>query len=233
MRSKILRGSVFLALFLTAALPVFAGATKLHMRVPMKPRLPLHSNEKILIAPFILMNDPGKKQDRRLQGFDAEKEFRSFLVKQLRKTKLKLVEAPSAEQLPTQSLADLGRSKEFWRKVGAESGAELIISGSVELQMKDVAGYRSEEYVSPVTGQKFSRQTYSENVGASVDIVIFAFDGKTGEKIFQDELRDARQTSSRRENELVGLYENLFKIRTQITDIFVPHSRDAVRYLLD
>jgi hypothetical protein len=232
MQSKVRSRLALSAIFLIAS-SVFAGTSSVKLETPIRPRLPLRGNERIALAPFIIASDTDRKRDRRVDKIDLQAEFRKFIAKQLRKTKLEVVATPAQLTLPTQNLAELGRAKDFWRAIGTESGAELIISGSIEFRIEDRTGYRTEEYTSPISGQNLYRQIYVENTGYTFDILILVFDARTGEKIFQDEFRDTRQTSSGRMDELKGLFENLFSLETQIMNLFVVRSRTAARFLLD
>jgi len=217
------------ALFVPASLS--AGVLEVRLKLPLKPRLPLRGNERIALAPFLIVTE-AEKRDKRLQNVDLQAEFRRFLKKQAeRKTKLEVVETPPEIKLPTQNLAELGRATEFWRSVGATTGAEIIVSGSLEFKVEDRSGYKSEEYVSPVNGQTYYRQVYVEQTGFLFDIVFVVFDGRTGEKLLQDEFKDFRQTGGRRGNELEGLFENLFSLENQILNLFVARERDADRYI--
>ena len=56
-------------------------------------------------------------------------------------------------------------------------------------------------------------------------------DGRNGEKLLQDEFKDFRQLSSRRADELQGLFENLFSLENQILNTFVARDREAERYI--
>jgi hypothetical protein len=217
------------ALFAPAGLS--AGVLEVRLKLPLKPRLPLRGNERIALAPFLIVTE-AEKRDKRLQNVDLQAEFRRFLKKQAeRKTKLEVVETPPEVKLPTQNLVELGRSTEFWRSVGATTGAEIIVSGSLEFKVEDRSGYKTEEYVSPVNGQTYYRQVYVEQTGFLFDIVFLVFDGRTGEKLLQDEFKDFRQTGGRRGNELEGLFENLFSLENQILNLFVARERDADRYI--
>jgi hypothetical protein len=217
------------ALFAPAGLS--AGVLEVRLKLPLKPRLPLRGNERVALAPFLIVTE-AEKRDKRLQNVDLQAEFRRFLKKQAeRKTKLEVVETPPEVKLPTQNLVELGRSTEFWRSVGATTGAEIIVSGSLEFKVEDRSGYKTEEYVSPVNGQTYYRQVYVEQTGFLFDIVFLVFDGRTGEKLLQDEFKDFRQTGGRRGNELEGLFENLFSLENQILNLFVARERDADRYI--
>jgi len=228
------RGLALLPLIaaLLLAVPLGAGVSQVRLKLPLKPRLPLRGNEKIAIAPFIVVTDAERARDRRLQNVDLQAEFSRFLKKQIsKKTKLEVIETPADLKLPSQSLSELGRATEFWRSVGAGTGAEIVVSGSIEFRVEDRSGYKTEEYVSPINNQTYYRQVYVEQTGFLFDIVFLVFDGRSGERLLQDEFKDFRQTGGRRADELAGLFENLFSLENQILNLFVAREREADRYI--
>jgi hypothetical protein len=225
------KGAALLAAFLLAA-PAFAGVSQVRLKLPLKPRLPLRGNEKIVLAPFLIVTETEKARDKRLANVDLQAEFHRFLRKQLeKKTRLEITEAPADLKLPTQSLTELSRATEFWRSVGATTMADIVVSGSLEFKVEDRSGYKTEEYVSPINGQTYYRQVYVEQTGFLFDIVFLVFDGHSGEKLLQDEFKDFRQTGGRRADELQGLFENLFSLENQILNLFVAREREADRYI--
>jgi hypothetical protein len=209
-----------------------SSVEQVKLRLPLKPKLPLRGNERIALAPFILVTDAEKAKDKRLQNVDVQAEFHRFLKKQLeKKTKFDVIETPPDVKLPTQNLADLSRAQEFWAAVGTQTSAELIVSGSLEFRVEDRSGYKSEEYQSPIDGRTYTRQVYVEQTGFVFDIVFLVLDGHTGERLLQDEFKDFRQTGSKQRDELSGLFENLFSLENQILNTFVPRDREAERYI--
>jgi hypothetical protein len=231
-RSVLKRVAALVLLAVLASLPASAGVTQVKLKLPLKPRLPLRGNEKIALAPFVIATEAEKARDKRLQNVDLQAEFQRFLKKQIeKKTKLEIVELPTDLKLPTQNLSELGRSTEFWRAIGTQTGAEVIVSGSLEFRVEDRSGYKTEEYVSPIDGRTYYRQVYVEQTGFLFDIVFLVFDGRSGEKILQDEFKDFRQTGGRRADELQGLFENLFSLENQILNLFVARDREAERYI--
>ena len=60
-------GAAALALLLAAA-PAWAGVSQVRLKLPLKPRLPLRGNEKLALAPFILVTEAEKARDKRLQN---------------------------------------------------------------------------------------------------------------------------------------------------------------------
>jgi len=223
-------GALFAALLLVV--PACSSVDQVKLRLPLKPKLPLRGNERIALAPFILVADPDKAKDKRLANVDVQAEFHRFLKKQLeKKTKFEVIPTPPDVKLPTQNLVDLGRAQEFWAAVGTQTNAELIVSGSLEFRVEDRSGYKTEEYQSPIDGRTYYRQVYVEQTGFVFDIVFLVLDGRTGEKLLQDEFKDFRQTGSRNRDELQGLFENLFSLENQILNTFVPRDREAERYI--
>jgi hypothetical protein len=220
------------AAFLLCAFTALGGVSQVRLKLPLKPRLPLRGNEKIVLAPFLIVTEAEKGRDKRLANIDLQGEFHRFLKKQLeKKTKLEVVEAPSDVKLPTQSLTELSRATEFWRALGATTNADIIVSGSLEFRIEDRSGYKTEEYISPINGQTYYRQVYVEQTGFLFDIVFLVFDARSGEKLLQDEFKDFRQTGGRRADELQGLFENLFSLENQILNLFVAREREADRYI--
>jgi hypothetical protein len=232
LRKAVRRAAAALVTLLLAAVPALAGVDQVKLRLPLKPKLPLRGNERIALAPFILVSDPEKVKDKRLANVDVQAEFHRFLKKQLeKKTKFDVIETPPDVKLPTQNLADLARAQEFWAAVGTQTSAELIVSGSLEFRVEDRSGYKTEEYQSPIDGRTYYRQVYVEQTGFVFDIVFLVLDGRTGEKLLQDEFKDFRQTGGRQRDELQGLFENLFSLENQILNTFVPRDREAERYI--
>ncbi len=213
-------------------MPACSSVDQVKLRLPLKPKLPMRGNERIALAPFIVVTEAEKARDKRLQNVDVQAEFHRFLKKQLeKKTKFEVVATPPEVRLPTQNLADLGKAQEFWVTVGTQTAAEIIVSGSLEFRVEDRSGYKTEEYQSPIDGRTYYRQVYVEQTGFVFDIVFLVLDGHTGEKLLQDEFKDFRQTGSKSRDELQGLFENLFSLENQILNTFVPRDREAERYI--
>ena len=220
------------AILAGVAAPALAGVDQVKLRLPLKPRLPLRGNERIALAPFIVVTDAEKAKDKRLANVDLQGEFHRFLKKQLeKKTKFDIVLTPADLKLPTQNLTELAKDREFWTAVGAQTTSEIVVSGSLEFKVEDRSGYKTEEYTSPIDGRTYYRQVYVEQTGFLFDIVFLVFDGRNGDKLLQDEFKDFRQLSSRRADELQGLFENLFSLENQILNTFVARDREAERYI--
>ena len=70
-----------------------------------------------------------------------------------------------------------------------------------------------------------------EKTGFVFDIVVFVFDGDTGEKVIEENFRDFKEFDQSNYDELLGLFENLRSLETQLLGIFVPQETSTTRYL--
>lgn len=219
-----------MALLMFLPLAASAGVQEVKLKIPVKPKLQIAGDEKLAIAPFIIANT-GEKRSDRAQKIDVQGEFLRYLRKQLTKsTKLKLVDVP-ATRLPGTTMKALESSRDYWKDLGARTGADFIVSGVVDFDINDKSGYKTEEYVSPADGRTYYRQALVESTGFVFDIDIAVFNADTGEKVLEENFRDFKEFDQRNYDELLGLFENLRSLETQLVGIFVPQETSANRYL--
>src|SRR5581483_5941760 len=221
------------AMFLVALVPLaaVAGVLEVKLKLPLKPKLQITGDEKIVIAPFVIANNGEKKNDR-ASKVDVQSEFQRYLRKQLTKsTKLKLVDLPAGVRLPGANMKALESNRDFWRDLGARTGADYIVSGIVDFDINDKSGYRTEDYVSPADGRTYYRQVLVETTGFVFDIDIAVFNADSGEKVLEDNFRDFKEFDQRNYDEILGLFENLRSLETQLVGIFVPQETSAARYV--
>jgi hypothetical protein len=184
------------------------------------------------IAPFVIVVAAEDRVDR-ASKVDVQEEFARYLKKKLEKeTPLEIIDA-SGENLPTSDARELAANRDFWKGIAAKSGADYVLSGAIDFDIEDKAGYKTEEYTSPVDGRTYYRQVLVESTGFVFDIVLAVFDGDTGEKVAEENFRDFKQFDGRNYDELMGLFENLRSMEKQILSIFVSQETTSTRYLFD
>lgn len=211
-------------------LTAMAGVLEVKLKLPLKPKLQIVGDEKIAIAPFIIASKGEKKTDRAAK-VDVQAEFGRYLKKQLTKsTKLRIIEAPQSK-LPGTDIKALEANRDFWKQLGSRTGADYIVSGVVDFDINDKSGYRTEEYVSPADGRTFYRQVLVESTGFVFDIDIVVFNADTGEKVVEENFRDFKEFDQRNYDEILGLFENLRALETQLIGIFVSQETSATRYV--
>lgn len=220
------------AFFFAALVPLTAaaGVMEVKLKLPVKPKLQITGDEKIAIAPFVIANNGERKTDR-ASKVDVQSEFQRYLRKQLTKsTKLRLVDVP-ATKLPGTDIKALEANRDYWKEIGAKTGADFVVSGIVDFDINDKSGYRTEEYTSPADGRTYYRQVLVETTGFVFDIDIAVFDADTGEKVLEENFRDFKEFDQRNYDEILGLFENLRSMETQLVGIFVSQETSASRYV--
>lgn len=219
-----------LMLALLIPLAANAGVTEVKLKLPVKAKLALAGDEKIGIAPFIIGGGGERKNDR-ASKVDIQSEFQRYLKRRLTKsTKLNVVTVP-ATRLPGTDMKALEANRDYWKELGAKTGADYLVSGIIDFDINDKSGYRTEEYTSPADGRTFYRQVLVESTGFVFDIAIVVFSADTGEKVLEDNFRDFKEFDQRNYDELLGLFENLRSLEAQVVGLFIPQETSASRYV--
>ena len=215
------------ALFPLAA---FADVLEVKLKLPVKPKLQITGEERVAIAPFIIAAKGERKNDRAAK-VDVQAEFNRYLKKQLMKsTKLRLVDTGQT-RLPGTDIKTLALARDYWKDLGARTGADFIVSGIVDFDINDKSGYKTEEYTSPSDGRTFYRQVLVESTGFVFDIDLAVFNADTGEMVIEENFRDFKEFDQRNYDEILGLFENLRALETQLVGIFVSQETSATRYV--
>ena len=223
--------AAFLITATAAAGPLLAGATEVKLKLPVRARIDLQGRKTVGIAPFMVVSKEG---EGRLAGHDVDiqKEFERYLDKLLkRESDLKHVDLGTVN-FPTFDLALLSKNQDFWRALGERAQADLILAGSLDFDVQDRSGYRTEEYVSPFDGRTYYRQVLVEQTGYEYDIVLQVYDGKTGEQLYNDNFKDFKQSDEgQAADPLAGMFENLHSLEDRIVGVFAQRDVEATRVL--
>ncbi len=232
------RPAAFLAALLLLAAPgrpALGGSTEVKLKLPLRPKLAVSGRERISLAPFLVASKLSeRKESAQVKDLDLDMEFRRYLGKQIgRRTKMNVVTMPADVKLPSTELKALGEATDFWRELGSRVGADVLLSGIVDFRVEDKSGYKTEEYTSRLDGRTYYRQVFVESTGFSFEVTVLAFDGRTGAKLFQETFKDQKEKSRRAADEMVGLFENLFSLESQMLGLFVVREREANRYVFN
>lgn len=229
LRSSILLGLVLW--LLVTVLPARAGGVEVTLLLPVRARIDLTDRSSVTVAPFLVVSDEGEETAAR-RGIDVEQEFERYMSRLIRReTRLKLIESGPVDY-PSYDIRDLSTDSDFWRYLGERTQADLIVSGSLDFDIQDRSGYRTEEYVSPYDGRTYYRQVLVEQTGFEYDIVMQVFDGATGEQLYSDNFKDFKQFEAERADPLQGMFENLYALEDRIANIFAQKQVAASRVLI-
>ena len=234
MSGRSLRGLAAAALLGAAAVAPAAADIEVRLRLPVRARIDLEGRRTLAALPFIVVGREGSETVERLRGtsIDLQEEFERYLLKVLRReTPLKIVEV-GAVDFPTYDLELLAANADFWRAVGERAQVDLVVAGSLDFDIQDKSGYRTEEYVSPFDGRTYYRQVLVEQTGYEYDIVLMVFDGHTGEQLYADNFKDFKQFEGERADPLRGMFENLISLEDRILNVFTQKTVEATRVLI-
>ena len=210
--------------------PVWAGTAEVRLTLPVRARLDLTGRRTISPVPFIMVSQEG---EGRLPGrdIDVRAEFERYLEKLLRReTDLKIVETGTVS-FPSYDLDMMSRDQDFWRALGDRLQVDLILAGSLDFDIQDRSGYRTEEYVSPFDGRTYRRQVLVEETGFEYDIVMKVYDGRTGDLLYSDNFKDFKQYDGESADPLIGMFQNLYSLEDRIIGIFAQQQVEATRVL--
>ncbi len=216
---------------LTLVEPALAGSVEVRLLLPVRARLDLADKKTITVAPFLVVTEEEGSIDA--GGVDVEDEFEGYLTRLLkRKTHLKVLDAGPVDY-PTYDLQDLAANEDFWRYLGDRTQADLILTGSLDFDIQDRSGYRTEEYVSPFDGRTYYRQVLVEQTGFEYDIVMEVFDGKSGERLYSDNFKDFKRFEGESVDPLTGMFENLYSLEDRISGVFTQRLVETSRLLFN
>ncbi len=212
------------------AISAAAGTVDVRLKLPQRARIDLKGRESVTIAPFLVVSREGEPSAGG-RNIDVQKEFERYLTKVMRReSDLKLIEAGPIDY-PTYDIDQLAKERDFWRVIGERTQADLVVAGSLDFDVQDHTGYRTEPYVSPFNGQTYYRQVLVEQTGFSYDILMQVYDGKTGEPLFSDNFKDFQSYEGDEADPLQGMFANLNKLEDRILGLFTQKDVDASRTL--
>ena len=225
------RLAAFLCLGLLAA-GALSAAVEVRLKLPVRARLDLQGRRTVAAVSLLVVSREGSGDGPVAGTIDVQREFERYLLKILRReTTLKVIESGPVDY-PTFDLELLARNQDFWRALGEKLQSDLILAGSLDFDVQDKSGYRTEEYVSPFDGRTYYRQVLVEQTGFEYDIVMMVFDGKTGERLYFDNFKDFKQFEGEKADPLAGMFENLISLEDRIVGIFAQKTVEATRVLL-
>jgi len=226
------RASLAVALILAAA-NAAAGVREVELALPVRSKLALTGHERLYVGPFIREHKGDEKPAE--FAFDVAAEFERYVRKLLRKeSKFVLVPTLDGLRTPDADRSDplrLAKDAEFWRDIGTRSGADFVVAGSIDFQVQDRSGMKTEEYESPIDGRKYYRQRMVEQTGFSYDILLNVYDARTGGLVFSQPLKDFQEKPERNFDEFTGMFSNLFALENQLIGVFVPRTVKTKRML--
>lgn len=214
-------GAMLLLLMLGIG-PASGEAIKVKVRIPVPPRINTDGMKTILVASFLAGSDT---------DFDMNREVVRLLKSELRKKgTISVLDVPPPN-LPEQTIEELVKNYQFWKHLGEEYGADLIVSGTIAFHAADRSGFVSEDVISPITGQKVRRTVYKEREEFKLEFSLYFFKGLNGAFLYEDHFADSSLYDGTSNDPLQIFYDFHDRIEEEITGIITPQTREEVRYI--
>jgi hypothetical protein len=207
-----------------------AGVSEIRLQLPQRARIDLTGKRSLTIVPFLVVSQEGSEGVRG-RNIDVQREFERYLTKVLRRdTALKVLPSGPVEY-PVFDSERLAREQDFWAAVGDRAQADLILAGSLDFDVQDRTGYRTEEYTLPYDGRTYQRQVLVEQTGFEYDILMQVYDGRSGKLLHAVNFKDFQNFEGQDADPLKGMFENLYALEDRIVNIFVQKTVEAARVL--
>jgi hypothetical protein len=208
----------------------YADAVNVKLMLPVRAALDLTGRKNLQVAPFLVVRQEGESSFRG-RDLDVRADFHRYLLKVLKRDTDLKVEEVEALDYPTYDLEALSHDRDFWRALGERTGADLIMTGSLDFDIQDKSGYRQEEYTSPYDGRVYYRQVLVEETGFEFDILMHVYDGTTGELLYSDNFKDFKTLEGSGADPLAGMFQNLHALEDRIVGVFAQKEVESTRAL--
>ncbi len=211
------------ALVAAAAVPAAAGWKEVTISIPVRPLIETRPGDRVLVTLFRANDHP-----RFAPGLEISRWLRRTLE---RSTPLETIDTPPPP-IPEQRAERLATNDAFWRQLGEDCDADLIVAGIARFDREDRSGFVTRDFESPVTGQTVRRTVYEERYAYRLKLEIFFLKGDNGALLHED-IWTAEQILSGAEpqEDLQMLHFLLESLRPELLSVLVPTRRDEPRLI--
>jgi len=196
---------------------------KVAVKLPVPARLDLDGRQELLVASFLT---------RESDLLDINRELVRFIRSEFRKhTELEILPVVPPPAVPEQTIEDLIANAEFWKHLGREYDADVIVSGVMRYDRKDASAFRDVDIVSPTTGQKVRQSRFVEQERFMYELDIIFMDGATGDLLFRDRLQRSVLFRGTQNDPITAFYELSDTIAPDVLAIVRPRTREDIRFV--
>ena len=206
------------------AAPALAGGewVEIGLEVSLPPRVPTVPGERVLVAMF-RAND----HERLDLGLEMARWARREIA---RSTDLRVIDVPPPP-IPEQRPEKLAVNDVFWKRLGEDFRADIIVSGVVDYRIEDLSGFVTRDDEDPVTLQTVRRTVYTERRGFKLKVELFVIQGDNGALLLADSWTEERVLDGTAAEDLQMFYESLEMAKDDQRAVFLPMTIREPRYL--
>lgn len=197
------------------------SAARVRVDLPVPPRIELGSRKTLLVASFLTPDN---------QVMDGDREIVRFLRSEYRRrAPLEVLDVTPAPAVPEQTLEELARNSEFWKYLGRRHDADVVVSGQVSYDRREVSGFRDVDIVSESTGHKVRTTRFVEEEEFTFAINLLFLDGRTGALLHRDNVRRAIRFPGLSNDPITAFFELSGAISEDLLSALVSRTRTDYR----
>lgn len=201
----------------TRARSVSGKTRRVELALPVPPRLDTTGYGTLLVASFLTDDQ---------QYLDIDREIVRYVRSKLRKDpELELLDVTPAPAVPEQTVEQLIANSEFWKYLGREYGADIVVSGVVDFSRRDHSGFREVDRYDPRTGQKVRRTEFVEQERFACVVDVLFFSGSEGTLLFRDRLQRAAVYVGTANDPVTAFHDLTESLTPELMAIVEPRTR--------
>lgn len=214
---------VALALGFSAPVAHASGWEQVYISVPVPARITTTAGDKVLVALF-RSND----FERFYPGLEIARWARREIARESTLSVIDVAPPPIPEQRPEK----LAVNDEFWRQLGEDFDADLIVAGVARLDKEDRSGFVTRDVRDRVTGQMVRRTVYAEQWGYRLNVQVFFIKAANG-ALLHDDIWMGEQVllADQPQEDLQMLYFLLDGMTDDLRAVLAPTTRAEPRYI--
>jgi hypothetical protein len=193
--------------------------------IPVAPRVDVEGMKTFLVASF---------QTVEIELLDTNREMVRFVRREIAKySGLEPIQPSPPPAIPEQNLEDLIANDEFWRHLGREYQADLVVSGVFGYDRLDASGFEEVDVISGTTGQKVRKTRFVEKEEFRYKVTVLFIDGRTGELLFRDDLKRGVMFQGTGNDPVTAFYQISELIGGDIVSVVAPRRRIESRIIFE
>lgn len=197
-----------------------ASVVEVSVRLPLPPRLRLAGMRTLLVASFLV---------EETDLLDANREIVRFLRSELRKRSSLEITDVAPPPVPEQTLDDMIRNSGFWKYLGKEYGADIVVSGVLRFDRRDASGFREVDVVNPTTGQKQKTTRFVEQQEFRFEMDVLFFRGLDGSLLYRDRFRRESVYAGTANDPISAFYDLADRTTEDVSSVVSPAYRTDPR----
>ena len=214
--------ALLLLLLTTGSSFVLAGWTRVPVKVTLPPKVETRAGERVLVT-LVRANEH--------ELFNVGHEITRWLRRELgRNTGLEIIDVPPP-QIPEQRAEKLAVNDVFWKRMGEDFEADLIVAAIAEYTAEDRSGFVSEDYTSEITGQTVRRTVYRDRTAYKLRLHIFFLKGDNGALLHGDVWQEERTLEGQEREDLHVLFQILDVLKPDLMGVIQPTAIAEPRFI--